>query len=253
MSSYILLTNDDGIDSPGLLALKNAVEKIGEVAIVAPDHNWSAAGHAKTMHKPLRVNQVTLPDGTAARTTTGSPSDCVTLALTGILERRPDLVISGINKGSNLGHDLTYSGTVTAAMEAVIAGIPAIAVSLGAPDGDFGLAAEFSARVAALVLERGLPPNTLLNVNVPNLPRAGVRGVQITRLGRQIYSDTVVKRQDPYGRDYYWIGGEPPTGLAEEGTDVWALANGYISITPVHLDMTEYQLLEELRGWGIEP
>lgn len=245
----ILLTNDDGFDSPGLLALKKAISRIAEVSIVAPDHNWSAAGHTKTMHKPLRVNEAALSDGFSIYTTTGAPSDCVALALMGILERRPELVISGINNGANLGHDLTYSGTVAAAMEAVISGIPAIAVSLDARQGEFDLAARFSAYLATLVLEKGLPPNVLLNVNVPNLPPEKVRGVQITRLGRRVYQDALVKRTDPYGRDYYWIGGQPPTGISEEGTDVWALAEGFISITPVHMDMTEYSLLGQLKEW----
>jgi 5'-nucleotidase len=251
VSSYILLTNDDGIDSPGLLALKQAVEKIGEVAVVAPDHNWSAAGHTKTMHKPLRVNRTTLPDGFPAYTTSGTPSDCVSLALMGILQRRPDLVISGINNGHNLGQDLTYSGTVTAAMEAVVDGVPAMAVSFGARQGDFSYTARFAAGLATLVLEKGLPPGTLLNVNVPALPAEKVRGVEITRLGKRVYRDSLVERKDPYGRNYYWIGGQPPTGVAEEGTDIWAIANNYISITPIHLDLTEYSLLEELKGWEI--
>ncbi len=251
MSSFILLTNDDGIDSPGLLALKKAVEKIGEVAVVAPDHNWSAAGHTKTMHKPLRVHRTALSDGSPAYTTTGTPSDCVALALMGILKRRPDLVISGINNGPNLGQDLTYSGTVTAAMESVIYGVPGLAVSFGARQGDFSYTARFAARLATLVLEKGLPSGTLLNVNVPALPAEKVRGVEITRLGTRVYRDTLVERTDPYGREYYWIGGEPPTGVADEGTDIWAIANDCISITPIHLDMTEYRLLDALKGWEI--
>ncbi len=252
MSPYILLTNDDGIDSPGLLALKQAVEEIGEVVVVAPDHNWSAAGHTKTMHKPLRVNHTTLADGSPAYTTTGTPSDCVTLALMGILQRPPDLVISGINNGHNLGQDLTYSGTVTAAMEAVIDGVPAVAVSFGARQGDFSYTARFAASLAALVLDKGLPSGILLNVNVPALPPEKVRGVEITRLGKRVYRDSLVERTDPYGRAYYWIGGDPPSGVAEEGTDIWAIANDCISITPIHLDMTEYRALEELKGWQIE-
>jgi len=250
---YILVTNDDGVEAPGLLALKKALEEVGEVAVFAPDHNWSAAGHPKTMHKPLRVNEVRLADGSPAYTSNGAPSDCVAMAILGILPRRPDLVVSGINLGGNMGHDITYSGTVAAAMEAVISGIPAIAVSVDtfSPDVDFSVAARFAAEIARYVLEKGLPPYTLLNVNVPALPPEEIKGVQLTRLGRRLYKDILVKRKDPRGKDYYWIGGGPPEDVIEEGTDVGAVANGYISVTPLHLDMTDYSLLEQLRDWDI--
>jgi len=253
MSSHILVTNDDGMDAPGLLALQKALRQVGQVTVFAPDHNWSAAGHTKTMHKPLRVNQTTLPDDTPAYTCTGAPSDCVALVVLGILDHQPDLVVSGINQGANLGHDITYSGTIAAAMEAVIFGIPALAVSLDSYQSpDFVYAARFTARLAQLVLERGLPPNTFLNVNVPAVPQEKIAGVKITRLGKRVYSGMLVERQDPRGRSYYWIGGEPPSGVPEEGTDIWALANNFVSITPLHLDMTEYQVMEELRRWGLE-
>ncbi len=250
---HILVTNDDGVDAPGLLALKQALEKIGQVTVFAPEHNWSAAGHTKTMHKPLRVNQVKLADGTMAYASSGAPSDCVALAVLGLLPRRPDLVVSGINQGANLGHDITYSGTVAAAMEGVISGIPAIAVSLDSYESqDFACAAEFAARLAAQVLARGLPPNTLLNVNVPAVPREEIAGVLVTRLGKRVYRDVLVERKDPRGRNYYWIGGEPPVGVPEEGTDIWALAHNYISVTPLHLDMTDYRLIEELKRWRLD-
>jgi 5'-nucleotidase len=253
MSLHILVTNDDGVDAPGLLALQKALQEVGEVTVFAPDHNWSAAGHTKTMHKPLRVNQATLPDGTLAYTTTGAPSDCVALVVLGMLEHQPDLVVSGINQGANVGHDITYSGTVAAAMEAVIFGIPALAVSLDSyQDRDFAYAARFAACLVRFVRERGLPPNTFLNVNVPAVPQEKIAGVKITCLGKRVYSGKLVERQDPRGRNYYWIGGEPPSGVPEEGTDIWALSNNYVSITPLHLDMTEYQMLEELRRWGLE-
>jgi 5'-nucleotidase len=248
---YVLLTNDDGINAPGLLALKKAMERIGEVAVVAPDHNWSAAGHAKTMHKPLRVNEVTLQDGSRAYATTGAPSDCVALAVLSLLDRKPDLVVSGINRGWNLGCDMTYSGTVTAAMEGVIFGIRSIAVSIDMREElDFSYAARVAADLAARLVDGDLPEATLLNINVPALPESQIRGIYVTRLGRRIYRDLVVKRQDPFGRNYYWIGGEPPEGVMEEGTDVWAVANGYVSVTPIHLDMTDYQMLERLKSWG---
>ena len=253
MSLRILVTNDDGVHSPGLLALQKALHDVGEVTVFAPDHNWSAAGHTKTMHKPLRVNQTTLSDGTPAYTTTGAPSDCVALVTLGILDHRPDLVVSGINQGANVGHDITYSGTVAAAMEAVISGLPALAISLDSYQSQaFDYAARFAARLVQTVLERGLIFNTLLNVNVPAVPQGEIEGVRITRLGQRIYRDTLVERQDPRGRNYYWIGGKPPSGLPEDGTDLWALANNYVSITPLHLDMTEYKMIEQLRQWGLE-
>lgn len=250
---YILVTNDDGVEALGLLALKKAMEKVGEVAVFAPDHNWSAAGHPRTMHKPLRVEKVRLSDGTLAYTSNGAPSDCVAMAILGILPRKPDLVVSGVNLGGNMGHDITYSGTVAAAIEAVISGIPAIAVSVDtfSPDADFTPAAEFAARLARYVLEKGLPPYTLLNVNVPALPAGEIKGVQLTRLGRRFYKDVLIKRKDPRGKDYYWLGGGPPQDIIEEGTDVGAVAKGYISVTPLHLDMTDYDLLSKLREWDI--
>jgi 5'-nucleotidase len=253
MSLHILVTNDDGADAPGLLALQKALQEIGKVTVFAPDHNWSGAGHTRTMHKPLRVSQTTLPDGTLVYTTTGAPSDCVALVILGILDHQPDLVVSGINQGANVGHDITYSGTIAAAMEAVIFGIPALAVSLDSYQShDFAYAAQFAARLVKPVLERGLPPDTFLNVNVPAVPQDEIAGVKVTRLGQRVYCDTLVERQDPQGRNYYWIGGGPPSGIPTEGTDVWALANNHVSITPLHLDMTEYQMMEDLAQWGLE-
>jgi 5'-nucleotidase len=249
----ILLTNDDGIYAPGLLPTKRALESVGEVVVFVPEQGWSAGGHAKTMHKPLRVKRVALRDGFPAYITDGTPSDCVALALLGILQERPELVVSGINQGANVGNDVTYSGTVAAAMESVIFGVPAIAISLdtyGTLKGDaYIYAADFTARLASLVLANGLPEGTFLNVNIPAVPREEIQGVKVTRLGTRLYRDVLVRRKDPRGCDYYWIGGEPPSGVIEEGTDIWALANNYISITPLHLDMTEYHLLEKLKGY----
>lgn len=280
----ILLTNDDGIEAPGLRALLYAFQPLGRVAVLAPDHNWSAAGHTKTMHKPLRVwphsfnhTPPDLPRGLVsdpglgrrehtveeadsqawtesnrleAYATSGAPSDCVMLALLGVLDEKPDLVVSGINQGANLGYDLTYSGTVAAAMEAVIAGLPAVAISLDSYDQpNFEFAAQVAAQVVQQVAERGLPDGIFLNVNVPNRPAAEIAGVTVTRMGRRIYHDLLVERRDPRGRPYYWIGGEPLSGRLEEGTDTWAVANGYVSITPVHLDMTAHNLLSDLEDW----
>ncbi len=253
----ILLTNDDGIEAPGLRALLQAVKPLARPTILAPDHNWSAAGHTKTMHKPLRVMPYSFdcrgepqsPDGIEAYTTTGTPSDCVALALLGILPEKPDLVVSGINQGANVGHDLTYSGTVAAAMEAVIFGLPAVAVSLDSYESDdFAFAAQVAARIVGQVMEHGLPPGVFLNVNIPCCPPAQIAGVAITRLGRRVYRDLLIERQDPRGQPYYWIGGEPPGGHLDEGTDIWAVAHRYISITPVHLDMTAHDLIPELKG-----
>ncbi len=250
----ILITNDDGVYAPGLLALKQALASVGEVIVFAPDHNWSGAGHTKTLHKPLRADKVTLADGSEAYATSGAPSDCVALALLGLVPRRPDLVVSGINQGPNLGQDVTYSGTVAGAMEAVVFGIPAIAVSLDIKDTqppDFGPIARFAARLATEVLQRGLPPNVLLNVNAPPLPEEQLRGVQVTRLGRRVYRDVLVARDDPRGRPYYWIGGDPPTGHEEAGTDIGALAQGYISVTPLNMDMTDRAFMAQVATWGL--
>lgn len=249
---HILLTNDDGIDAPGLLALRQALGAVARVDVVAPERNWSAAGHTKTMHKPLRARRVALADGSEALATNGTPSDCVALALLGLLERKPDLVISGINAGGNVGSDITYSGTVAAAMEAVIAGIPAIAVSVDALESThLAVAAAFVARLALLMLRHATDEPLLLNVNVPDLPHAELRGAQITRLGRRVYRDALVERSDPRGRAYYWIGGEPPLGVPEEGTDIGALEAGYISITPIAMDLTDYRNVPMLRAWQI--
>lgn len=247
---HVLVTNDDGVHAPGLLALKLALEKVADVTVLAPSHNWSASGHVKTMHKPLRVSETTLADGTPALATTGAPSDCVTLALLGLSARPIDLIVSGINQGANLGHDVTYSGTVTAAMEGAIAGVPAIAVSLNSYSSeDFDYAAHFAARLAAKVSQEGLPLYTILNVNVPAVPETEIAGVAITRQGLRVYHDSLVRRLDPRGRPYYWIGGEPPSGVVEEGTDLWAMENNYVSITPLQLDLTAHHLIDWLRLW----
>jgi 5'-nucleotidase len=251
---HILVTNDDGITSPGLLALKDVLAEVGHVSVLAPNHNWSASGHVKTMHKPLRVDKVKLLDGTPALTTDGAPSDAVALAFLGIVERPIDMVVAGINRGANLGHDVTYSGTVTAAMEGVIAGVPSIAVSLNSRTyDDFGAAGRFAAQMARHVLDRGLPKDVILNVNVPPLPVDQIAGVLVTRMGLRIYRDELVRRLDPRGRPYYWIGGPPPTGVEEEGTDIWAIAHGYISVTPIQLDLTAHGLLETVRRWDLAP
>jgi 5'-nucleotidase len=252
--THLLITNDDGVTTPGLLALVQALKPLGKISVLAPDHNWSASGHVKTLHRPLRVKDVLLADGTPAKTSDGAPSDCVALAMMGLVTEPVDLIVSGINPSPNLGNDLTYSGTVTAAMEAAIWGIPAIAVSLDSPENligplDFSTASAAARQVAEQVLENGLPSHTILNVNIPYLSENEIKGFCITRLGLRIYHDKLVKREDPRGRPYYWIGGEAPTGLAENDTDVGALMQGYISVTPIQLDMTAYQMLEKVNSW----
>ncbi len=251
---HILVTNDDGVQAPGILALAQAMREVGEVTVFAPDHNWSASGHVKTLERPLRVHETRLADGTSAFMSDGAPSDCVALPLLGFTEK-VDLVVSGINPNSNIGHDVTYSGTVTAAMEAVIAGVPGIAFSVAGqdkPEGvltDYGPAGEVAALVAKKVLEEGLSEGIVLNVNVPYLPRAEMKGIQITRQGLRVYRDALDRRVDPRGRPYYWIGGEAPTGVNEEGTDVGALAAGYVSVTPLQLDLTNYKAMDALKSW----
>lgn len=254
---HILVTNDDGVQAPGLLALANALDGLGKITILAPDRNWTASGHVKTLERPLRVRSVTLADGRPALTTDGAPADCVALALLGVIPEPIDLIVSGINNGENIGQDLTYSGTVTAAMEAVIAGLPGIAVSQQRPPGngaeiDFTTAAAAARQVVERFLRYGIPPGVLLNVNVPYLPDGKPHGIQITRQGQRIYRDALVKRLDPRDRPYYWIGGEAPTGVPEPGTDYGALAEGYISVSPIQLDMTAYPVLETLRTWEWE-
>jgi 5'-nucleotidase len=252
---HILVTNDDGVQAPGLLALVQALRQVGKVTVVAPDRNWSASGHVKTLDRPLRVREVTLADGTPAYSSDGAPSDCVALALMGLIEEKIDVTVSGINPNANIGHDVTYSGTVTAAMEAVITGcIPGIAVSLDAPEYhkgplDFSAAARVGCQVVQKVTNGNFPTGVLLNVNVPYLPHDQFKGFALTRQGLRVYLDKLERRLDPRGRPYYWIGGEAPTGVLEEGTDFGALKAGYVSITPLQLDLTARPALELLKKW----
>ncbi|MGB8644440.1 MAG: 5'/3'-nucleotidase SurE [Anaerolineae bacterium] len=251
----ILVTNDDGIDAPGLLALRTALAAVDRTQVIAPHRNWSVSGHSKTLHEPLRITPTTLRDGSPAYRCTGAPSDCTAVGLLGFLKEQPALVASGINPTGNVGHDLTYSGTVAAAMEAAISNVPAFALSIdagreGVTDAQYATAAAFAARLAGYILQVGLPPDTCLNVNVPAVEPQAIRGVQITRTGRRIYNDELIERVDPHGVKYYWIGGAAPTGSVDlVGTDLWALANHYISITPIHLDMTSHALIDQLQDW----
>ena len=250
---HILVTNDDGVQAPGLLALAQEMRKLGRVTVFAPDHNWSASGHVKTMDRPLRVRETTLADGSAAFMSDGAPSDCVALPMLGLTDPI-DIVVSGINPNANIGHDVTYSGTVTAAMEAVIDGVKGIAVSLHSPEGfkgqlDYSTAALVARRVAEKVMSDGLPEGVVLNVNVPYLKENELKGYMITRQGLRVYRDALDEIIDPRGRPYYWIGGEAPTGVDEPGTDFGALTAGYVSITPLQLDLTNYKAMDVLKKW----
>jgi 5'-nucleotidase len=255
LNKHILVTNDDGVLSPGLLALAVEMRKLGRVSILAPDRNWSAGGHVKTLDRALRVREFRLADGSAAFGSDGAPSDCVALATLGYFKEPIDLVVSGINVGANLGHDVTYSGTVTAAMEAVIAGVPGIAVSLETDEAhlggmDFGPAACAARKVVEHVIDNGLPDEILLNVNIPLLKDEQLRGFRLTRQGMRVYHSRLDVAVDPRGRPCYLIAGDAPTGVLERGTDIGALAEGYASITPLHLDLTAYRALTDLNAWS---
>ncbi len=246
----ILVTNDDGIHSEGIVALATALERLGDVYVVAPAHEMSAASHSLTLTRPLRIERL----GERRWSVDGTPTDCITLAIAHLLrDERPDIVLSGINRGPNLGDDTTYSGTVAGALEGSIHGFPAIAVSLASRrDFDYSFAAEFSASLAAKVLADGLPKGTLLSVNVPAGP---VRGARVTRQGIKAISPSVIEGVDPRHRKYYWIGDDNATWDTEEGTDYEAIADGLVSITPLRNDLTDYRVLDELRasGWDVLP
>lgn len=253
----ILLTNDDGIHAPGILAAKQALDALGEVFLIAPERPRSAAGHAITLHKPLRITPTRLANGQSAHATSGTPTDCVTLGYEIIMEGRCDLVVSGINAGANLGWDLTYSGTVAAALEGAVLGVPSLAVSLvferdAQPELDFSVAARITAQLARQIQADPLPPNTLLNVNVPAVPESELRGVAITHQGRREYVDRILVRDDPAGRPYYWLAGSIREDKPDPGSDVHAVLNHQISVTPVQLDMTAYTFLERLKAWKMQ-
>jgi len=242
----ILVTNDDGIESPGLTALADALKAIGEVWVVAPDRERTAVAHAVTLHKPLRVHRL------APRTfsVNGTPVDCVNLALLKVMPKPPAVVVSGINKGVNLGDDVLYSGTVSAAMEGTILGVPSIAVSQeGREIFRFPVAADYAARIVRLVLEHGLPEETLLNVNVPNRALRSIKGVRVTGLSRRRFENPIIEKHDPHGRKYYWIAGTRVSWSRSKNADHEAIEQGRVSVTPIHLDSTNYAELDRFRGW----
>ena len=271
----ILISNDDGVYSPGLLALKQTLAQLGDVHVIAPDRNRSAVSHTKTMHEPVRVHQVELADGSTALACTGGPADCVALAAGGLLGKVPDLVVGGINDGYNLDVDVSYSGTVACAKEAVVNGIAGMAVSTNFYDriheaghdvqvvlaSVASVALEVAARLLSDSAENALPRQTLLNLNVPGTPGRELRGVRITRMGGRTYREELVERRDPRGRPYYWIGSRGPMGTPEPvdgangnsaaSSDVDAVRNGFASITPITLDMTDYNFLMRMSEWTL--
>ena len=242
----ILITNDDGIHSPGLTLLAKALGKLGEVWVVAPDRERTAVAHAVTLHKPLRVHEV----GKRVYTVNGTPVDCVNLALLNLLPKRPHLLVSGINKGVNLGDDILYSGTVSAAVEGTILGVPSMAVSQeGREQFHFATGAHYARRVARLILQRGLPEETLINLNVPNRELRQITGVRVTCLSRRRFENPIIEKVDPHGRTYYWIAGTRVSWSRSKDADHEAIADGAISLTPIHLDSTHYGVLDQLRTW----
>ena len=240
-SLLILLSNDDGIDSEGLTVLKNELARTDEVWAIAPERERTCVGHAITLHKPLRIKE----HGHRVFSTNGTPADAILLGVKGLLSAKPDLVISGINKGPNMGQDVTYSGTVAAAKEAAFMEIPSLAVSL---DGRKDFLFEEAARTVRELVEKirvtPLPEQAFLNVNIPNLQRVSIKGFMVARLGKRIYNGKVVERMDPRGGKYYWIGGDGEGFEPIEGTDLFAVSQGFVSITPLHWDMTTYAAME---------
>ena len=248
--TYILVTNDDGVHAPGILALAQAMRQLGEVQVIAPSKNQSASGHKKTLFQDISFNKTVLDDGTPAIAVGGSPADCIAIAALGIAEWPPRIVVSGINRGANMGQDITYSGTVTAALEATIQGVPAVAVSLAMRDADqvehYQTAAALAVQVVKTVLEKSIPPFTILNLNVPAISK--VNGLRLTRQGIRVYSDEL----EIEGEVCRIVGPEPGGMTDEEGTDLWAIHNGYASLTPIHLDMTAHRFLADLAAWDVK-
>jgi 5'-nucleotidase len=242
----ILVTNDDGFQSAGIDALAKALSAIGEVWVVAPDRQRTAVAHAVTLHKPLRVHRV----GPRTFSVNGTPVDCVNLALLKIMPKQPSILVSGINKGVNLGDDVMYSGTVSAAMEGTILGVPSVAVSQAGEDTfRFGVGATYAARIVRLVLDQGLPEETLLNVNIPDRPRRFIRGVRITCLSRRRFHNPIIEKVDPHGHKYYWIAGKRVSWSRSKDSDHEAIEEGMVSITPIKLDSTHHAVRDRFRAW----
>jgi 5'-nucleotidase len=246
----ILCSNDDGILAPGLSLLADACREVGEVTVVAPDREQSGTSHSLTLHRPLRPAR--RPDG--AFQVDGTPTDCVMLALETLMPERPDFVFSGVNHGPNMGEDVLYSGTVSAAMEGVMLGVPGVAISFAGSDPEMmGTYRDTLVRlIRRITSAEDFPRNTLLNINLPRLPAPDVKGVRVTRLGSRFFSDSLTRMKDPWGREIMWIGGGTITWTGGEDADHAAVAEGYISITPLHMDLTNYSLIETVRAWRLE-
>lgn len=246
----ILCTNDDGYLTTGIRTLASAARSLGEVTIVAPDREQSATSHSLTLHNPLRSRRA--PDG--AWIVDGTPTDCVILAVNELLLSRPDVCVSGVNHGSNMGEDVLYSGTVAAAMEATVIGIPAVALSY---TGDRyeeleGWEPLIGQLLGRLLKRRTFPDHTLFNVNLPGIAPDEVKGIKVTSLGRRRYADSITRALDPSGKEYFWIGGGVANWTGTDDSDFQAVRDGFVSVTPLHLDLTNYQLLEEIRGWDLD-
>ncbi|MCY4145181.1 MAG: 5'/3'-nucleotidase SurE [Chloroflexi bacterium] len=250
----ILVTNDDGYAAPGILALAEAMRSLGDVQVCAPYTNQSASGHKITLAQDIRYHHCKIGNDIAALAVEGSPADCIALALLGLVEKKPDIVVSGINRGENMSQDLTYSGTVTAALEGAIHGLPAVAFSLARADAhcldDYALAKQAARQIVRQTLAHGLPPLTILNVNVPAVDCADeLRGIRVTRQGLRHYRDKLLH----VGENVVRIGGEAPTGDTDElGKELWAVHRGYISVSPVHLDMTAHAIMADLAAWDLQ-
>jgi len=250
----ILLTNDDGINAPGLMALYQEMQKLGEVTVVAPDSEKSAVGHAITLSDPLRVWNFEKNGTFFGYAVNGTPADCVKIAYWALLDFKPDLLVSGINLGSNTGINVIYSGTVSAATEGTILNIPSFAISLTTyKNPDFTYAAKFARKLGVQLLERGLPKGTFLNVNVPAVKEEEIRGVVITRQGQAIYEERFDRRIDPQNRVYYWLTGKKVELEEDEEVDDRAILHNKVSITPIHYDLTNYKYLDELKKWNLTP
>jgi len=247
----ILVCNDDGIWAKGISELAKAMQTMGEITVVAPDVERSATGHAITMHDPLRVRETTLwGSDIKGYSLTGTPADCVKFGVSVIMDEPPDLVVSGINRGPNLGTDVLYSGTVSAAIEAAILGIPAMAVSLDSyDDEDYSFAAQVALEIAKKIIENHLPADILLNVNVPAVPSNLCKGIKVTKLGVRKYKENYIKRVDPRGGIYYWLNGDLLESEQLDDVDIAAIRDGYISVTPIHYDLTGYSQLNTIMKW----
>lgn len=250
----ILLTNDDGIHAEGIQVLSKSLAEVADVTVVAPSYERSASGHGITLHKPIRAEKVNFKHPNInGWSVVGTPADCVKLALEALMEKPPDLVVSGINRGANLGTDVLYSGTVSAAIEGMINGLPSVAVSLiDSTNFDFTFAASYTVKLCTLLKHKGFPPDTLLNVNIPNCGIHHINGVKITKLGVRRYINAVERRKDPRGREYFWLAGKPVNVTGDGNTDVDAIENNYVSISPIFFDLTNYKVIETVKSWNLE-